>query len=313
MFDGARHLSVACHTPNDCWIAMGARQAWRWRGDRFLAGGPSLVVLGVIRADSGEIFALHRGSDQATIQISRVSGDSWISIPDVVLKPPGSQPDIDFLRFSPKGQLWVGLQYRDGVAPEPISWGVAVVDLDAGRVEYHRQRSPHESHESRRPSRDRTPEPPTQMLPIPNGAVDVAFAQAREMWFATSEGAAHLQDDRIRVWSERDLLPSEILHAIAVAPGGTVYSASSAGVGVFDGADWAFPRELAFATADLAIGPEAVLWMATERGIAVYDGKTVHRLDVRNGLIDNAIHDLAVDQFGRVWARGARSLVLVTP
>ena len=53
--------------------------------------------------------------------------------------------------------------------------------------------------------------------------------------------------------------------------------------------------------------------MATDRGIALYDGKKVKRLDVRRGLLENEILDVAIDEFDRVWARGAESLTLISP
>ncbi len=47
MFQDATTLSVACAKVDDCWIATGARQAWHWTDDRFVAGGPDQVVLAV--------------------------------------------------------------------------------------------------------------------------------------------------------------------------------------------------------------------------------------------------------------------------
>jgi hypothetical protein len=120
-------------------------------------------------------------------------------------------------------------------------------------------------------------------------------------------------DGKIQLWSEKDQMPSELLHAVGATSGGLVFVGSSAGVGAFDGETWSYPRNLAFSIADLAVTPDGKLWMATQRGIAVYDGKKVRRLDVRRGLIDNVLLDLAIDHLGRVWARGQGSIVLVMP
>jgi ligand-binding sensor domain-containing protein len=108
-------------------------------------------------------------------------------------------------------------------------------------------------------------------------------------------------------------MPSELLHAVAATSGGLVFVGSNSGVGAFDGETWSFPRNLAFAVADLSVTNDGKLWMATERGIAVYDGKKVRRLDQRRGLIDNELMDLAIDHLGRIWARGKGSVVLVMP
>src|SRR4029077_5363559 len=76
MFEDATTLSVACarsadcwlapragagggRGSADCWLAPGARQAWHWTGDRFVIGGPSEVVLAVVRDPAGPIYALH--------------------------------------------------------------------------------------------------------------------------------------------------------------------------------------------------------------------------------------------------------------
>jgi hypothetical protein len=53
--------------------------------------------------------------------------------------------------------------------------------------------------------------------------------------------------------------------------------------------------------------------MATDRGMALYDGRKVKRLDTRRGLLENELADIAIDELGRVWARGAESLTLVDP
>jgi ligand-binding sensor domain-containing protein len=108
-------------------------------------------------------------------------------------------------------------------------------------------------------------------------------------------------------------LESELLSAIAVSPGGLVYVATPDGVGTYDGERWRFPGELRFSVNDLALAKDARLWLATERGIAIYDGKKVRRMDVRRGLVENTVLDVTLDEFGRVWARGPRSLMMVTP
>jgi len=54
------------------------------------------------------------------------------------------------------------------------------------------------------------------------------------------------------------------------------------------------------------------LWMATDRGIAAWDGQKVRRVDMRRGLAENNILDIAADQFDRIWARGAGSLTLIS-
>jgi hypothetical protein len=311
MFDGAQSLSVACRERDDCWIGLGAKRAWHWMGDRFEPGGPDLVVLSVVRDAAGEIYALHRGSDQDTMLLSRISGDEWVSVPGVEIKVPGSLPNVSFAKFSPAGTLWIGLLYRDGEVPELTPWGVAVVDVGGAKVEYHRAMGPEPP--AQKKSRRRNQPKPQKVMPVPVGAVDVAFVDDHEVWFATSEGAARMVDGKIQMWSEKDQMPNELLHAVAATSGGLVFVGSNAGIGAFDGETWSYPRNLAFPVADLSVTADGKLWMATARGIAVYDGKKVRRLDVRRGLVDNDLLDLGVDHLGRVWARGAGSIVVVSP
>jgi hypothetical protein len=72
------------------------------------------------------------------------------------------------------------------------------------------------------------------------------------------------------------------------------------------------PSALGFAVDDVVVTRSGQVWMATDRGIAVWDGTKVRRVDKRRGLAEDRILDLAVDQFDRVWARGAGSLALIS-
>src|SRR6185295_3856178 len=94
MFKDATTLSVACSQSKDCWIATGARQAWHWMGDRFAAGGPEQVVLAVVRDPAGTIYALHRGSVEDEIHLSRIDGAVWTQVPKVALVTPGERPEV---------------------------------------------------------------------------------------------------------------------------------------------------------------------------------------------------------------------------
>jgi hypothetical protein len=299
MFDGATALSIACKDRDDCWVATGARRAWRWKGDGFEPDGPvDQAVLAVVRAPSGDTYALHRSGDAKKITISKIEPDAWKEL--ATLETPGDHPEVSFARFSPGGLLWVGLRYHQGKDKEEHPWGVALVDVALGAVAYH-----HASGDQREVRKG--------VLPVPTGVVDGAFMDEDEIWFATSEGVARLAGKKVTVWNEANGLESDYVRAIAASPGGIVFAATGAGVGEYDGDKWQFPKELAFPVNDLALAPDGRLWLATERGVALYDGKRVKRLDVRRGLIENEIEDVALDAFGRVWARGPGSITLISP
>jgi hypothetical protein len=300
MLDGANTLAVHCTASEDCWLATGAPRAWRWHGETFEpAGPPDHVVLAVVRGPDGALYGLHRGAGEKAIEVSRINGETWEST-GVKLTTPGNRPEVSFTRFAPSGELWVGLRFHEGHDDESQPWGVATIDLALGAVAYHHA------------SGDRT-ERERGVLPVPVNVVDAAFHGEDQVWMASTEGAVRLQGDKVTVWNEDMALESELLSAIAVSPGGLVYVATPDGVGTFDGERWRFPGELRFAVNDLALAKDARLWLATERGIAIYDGRKVRRMDVRRGLVENTVLDVTIDEFGRVWARGPHSLVMITP
>lgn len=300
MLDGANTLAVHCVTSEDCWVATGAPRAWRWRGGAFEpAGPPEHVVLAVVRGPDGELYGLHRGGGAKEIEISRIEGETWEST-GVTLTTPGNRPEVSFTRFAPSGQLWVGLRYHEGRDDQSQPWGVAIVDLGLGAVAYHHASGDREDREK-------------GILPVPVSVVDAAFHGGDQIWMASLEGAVRLVGDTVTVWNEDLALESELLTSIAISPGGLVYVATPDGVGTYDGERWRFPGELRFAVNDLALAKDARLWLATERGIAIYDGRKVRRMDVRRGLVENTVLDVTIDEFGRVWARGPRSLMMVTP
>jgi hypothetical protein len=295
MFADATTLSVACARLDDCWIATGARQAWHWTGERFVAGGPDEVVLAVARDPAGPIYALHRAADENEIHLSRIDGVAWTAVLKVALVTPGDAPEVSFARFATSNALWVGLRYRD--RSERHAYGLAIVDPATGKVAYHRT--------------EVTADQQAKMLPIPVGVVD-GDVRGGVAWFATNEGVARLVGNQVRVWTEADGLRSELARAVTIAPDGGVIIATGAGAGVWDGKAWDFPAALRFAVNDVVATRNGQVWMATERGIAAWDGKRVRRVDAHRGLAENQVLDVALDQFDRVWGRGPGSLTLVS-
>jgi ligand-binding sensor domain-containing protein len=300
MFQDATTLSVACARAQDCWIATGARQAWHWTGDRFSASGPDQVVLAVVRDPTGPIYALHRGTTDTEIHLSRIDGAGWTAVPRVALAMPGTGPEVSFARFAAPGVLWVGLRYHDGV--ERRAYGLAIVETATGKTTYHRTEAA-----AAGPADKKAP----KMLPIPVGVVD-ADVRGQTAWFATNEGVARLAGGVVKLWTEADGLRSELARAVTIAPDGEVIVATGAGAGVWNGTAWDFPAGLRFEINDVVATRNGQVWMATERGIAAWDGKKVRRVDMLRGLAENEMLDIAVDQFDRVWARGPGSLTLIS-
>ncbi len=295
MFRDATTLSVACARETDCWIATGARQAWHWNGERFVASGPDQVVLAVVRDPAGTIYGLHRGVTESTIRLSRIDGTTWTPVKNVALVTPSGQPETSFARFASSGSLWVGLRYRDG--EERHAYGIAIIDTATGKVAYHRTEA--------------VVDRKAKMLPIPVGVVD-ADVRGDTAWFATSEGVARLAHGEVAVWNEATGLRSELARAVAIAADGSVIVATGAGAFRWNGKEWTFPGPLQFEVNDVVATRKGQIWMATERGIAAWDGHKVRRVDMRRGLAENHILDIAADQFDRIWARGPGSLTLIS-
>jgi hypothetical protein len=318
MFVDATALSVACAAPDNCWIATGARAAWHWTGDHFKAGGPEEAVLAVARDRAGVIYALHREPDSSAILLSRVdAAGQWTSVPKVQLELSEHDPELDaqlvpeisFARFAASGALWIGLRHREGLEVRP--WGVAIVELASGKVQYHHAAVAEGPDESG--GGDQGPPPPSKKaMTIPPSVMD-ADGRGEATWFATRAGVARLTTGALKLWDETNGMRSQQARAIAVSRGNAVFVATSAGVGRFDGSTWQFPIQLGFEANDLAVTAGGQLWMATSRGVAVYDGSKVRRVDMRRGLVENDLLDIAVDRYDRIWARGPGSLTLISP
>ncbi len=309
LVDGARNLSVACKTRNNCYLATGSTAAWRFDGKRFepLAAGLQAAaedaqagrVLSFVRAPSGEIYGLRESEDLRHVLVTPIRDDVWVRVSEIAIDTPGGRPGVSFARFSPTGVLWVGLHYQDD-SGEERPYGVALVNVSLGAVVYHHEtRDRHEIREG--------------VLPIPINVADAAFLEQEEVWLATSEGAARVKGSEVRTYTEGDGLASELLRGVACSAGGMVYVASGQGISQFDGEHWTQPPMLRFPVNDIEIGRDGRLWMATDRGLAVYDGARVRRLDVRRGLLQNQVNDVALDHFGRVWVRGSQGITVVTP
>jgi hypothetical protein len=298
---GAMSMSAACAKKDDCYLATGSRSAWRFDGSGFApTGDGDSRVLSFVRSPTEErIYVLHAGPEDSHISVSKVVAGVWTSVPGLEIETPGTRPTITFSRFSPGGTLWVGLGYTDD-SGEEVAYGVAVIDIGLGVVVYH-----HASH-------DKT-ERAEGVLPIPINVVDASFIDDSEVWLATSQGAARVRGADVKLFHEGNGLRSELLRGVACSAGGMTFVASGQGVSTYDGESWTYPRELGWSVNDIEIADDGRLWMATDRGVAMFDGARVRRLDLRRGMLQNEIEDVALDHFGRVWARGSEGLTLITP
>jgi hypothetical protein len=303
LVEGSTSLTVACRAANDCYVATGGRQAWRFDGKVFspvtLKDAPKdgMIALAAVRAPAGEIMLLYRSLAEHGLHVAKLGPEGFVPDATLQLSTPNGTTMLTFAKFSPDGLLWVGLEYLDGEG-DSRPFGVATIDLSLNVVSYH--------HEDARDAKQ------TGVLPVPNDSVDVAFL-GDEIWFASKSGAARIEREQVTVWSEADELRSEILRGVVTTEGGVVYVASSSGVGEFDGTRWSYPKALSIRTNAIARGKDGRLWLGTPRGLVVFDGKSTARYDRRDGLLDEMIENIVVDESGRVWARSDAGITIVSP
>ena len=305
LVEGATDLTVACAAARDCYVATGNLALWHYDGRTFEPTeiGLSQVVLVVAQARHGGVLAIHQVPPTPGLRVSRLTAGEWNPIADVVIDLPGGVSGVSFAEISTSGLLWLGLRYLDAEGDER-ALGVAVVDLDVGVVTYHREVEGNDS-------------AATGILPVPNDVVEIAFVPDSvaefEVWFATRSGAAHIQGADLVLHSEAEGLESEVLRDVVATSGGLVFVAAGAGVGIYDGDRWRFPRGLKGSVNALALGTAGRLWLGTERGLAMFDGRRLRRVDAPAGLFTSGVEELAVDRFGRVYARSAEGIGIVEP
>lgn len=116
------------------------------------------------------------------------------------------------------------------------------------------------------------------------------------MWFATSSGAARLEEGQWDVVRLSDGLPHSVVHAVLVDPRGTVWFACRRGLArQTDGVLETFFEELNFRSA--VLGPDGVAWFGSSDGVFGWDGERWER-----HLRGIGVFPRLVDSGGTVWA-----------
>ena len=174
---------------NDCYVATGGTQAWRFDGQTFEVTNvdpeKASHVLSVVRDPMGAVIALHRGASSRVVRISRVGkqrrlGPSGTDAAGSTNRRAGSV----VCKLSPKGQLWVGLRYVDK-EQDARAYGAAEVYVDDGRVVYHRQRPDGNSARCL-----------SGQVNVPPDVTAIAWKGSTEAWFASGAGAVRLVDNK---------------------------------------------------------------------------------------------------------------------
>lgn len=305
---GAERLSVACVNNNDCYVATGGTQAWRFDGQAFEVSDvdpeKGSHVLAVVRDPSGAVIALHRGAASKGVRISRVGGSgNWAPVGVTSLEVPSGVPDLSFATYSPKGQLWVGLRYVDK-DQDARAFGAAEVWVDDGRVVYHRQRPAGVSRAA------------SEGVNVPIDVTSIAFRPDGEVWLASRSGAVRLASNKTKTFTENDGLESELVHDVVEGLNSQIWIATSRGIGQWNGERWAFPKEYPFNAKASALvrDPDGRVWIGTDKGvIEVINDKTNHLISTRTGLLDEKVLNMGVDVRGRIWVLTEKGISVVEP
>lgn len=306
---GAERLSVACVNNNDCYVATGGTQAWRFDGQSFevtdVDPEKGSHVLAVVRNPSGTVIGLHRGAASREVRISSVgSAGKWAPIGLTALEVPSGVPDLSFANFSPKGQLWVGLRYVDK-DQDARAYGAAEVSVDDGRVVYHRQRPAGVSKNA------------AQGVNVPSDVTAIAWKGLDEAWLASRSGAVRVTDNKtVKTFTENDGLESELVHDVVEGLNGQIWVATSRGIGIWDGQRWRFPKEAPYnvKASALARDPDGRIWIGTDRGVLeIQNEKTTHLIATRTGLLDDKVLNMGVDVRGRIWVLTEKGISVIEP
>jgi hypothetical protein len=303
---GAERLSVACINNNDCYVATGGTQSWRFDGQTFevteVDPEKGSHVLAVVRDPQSAVIALHRGAASKEVRISRVGNSGkWFPVGVTSLEVPTGVPDLSFATFSPRGQLWVGLRYVDK-DQDARAYGAAEVFIDDGKVIYHRQRPAGVTRNV------------SQGINVPSDVTAIAFKGSDEAWLASRSGAVRLKDKTVKVFTENDGLESELVHDVVEGLNGQMWIATSRGIGVWNGDRWTFPKEVPFNVKASALvrDPDGRIWIGTDRGVLeVTEGNKTHLIGGRTGLLDDKVLNMGVDVRGRIWVLTEKGISVI--
>src|SRR6185369_15106598 len=111
--------------------------------------------------------------------------------------------------------------------------------------------------------------PDPESLPLPRDLTGILF-DGSATWFAARSGVSRWQESELRHWGENERMGSETSYAVAKGPDGTIWAATSAGIGRFDGKDWRFAdADDAAAVPTRAVVEDAGkrIWLATSKGL----------------------------------------------
>ena len=157
---------------------------------------------------------------------------------------------------------------------------------------------------------------PVESLPLPADLNGVLF-DGGATWFASLSGVARFQQGQLITWGEAEGLASELCWSVARGGDGAIWAATSEGIARFDGKSW---HPAAETDTDTGGAKLAVHGLATDDAGWMWAATAKGlRIVGRSGNLDRAsvvlpddMRDLTRDGFGRMWALSGSSIGLVS-
>ena len=277
--DRAAHLSVHCDEREDCRLANGSGELWRFDGERFVRQDRGGEVLAVLDVDDRVLVASRQaGSSIVELRNAPTTGE--------LADPLGEHATLASVRV-PLGFSLHRLRSGPGQSVV-IGWTAPGADLAAPLVLV--QWVPLSSASGR-------------TLGVGGGAlVDVVACGARlfvagpaGVFDVTANVPVEISNQRVsRLGCDRDQL-------IAATPTALLRRRESG---------WTEALPLTAPIRDFAIARDGRIFLADESGLGIWDGDRVRRYDVRRGLLENDLREIRLDRFGRIWIRGANGVGL---
>src|SRR6185369_8733229 len=113
--------------------------------------------------------------------------------------------------------------------------------------------------------------PDPESLPLPHDLTGILF-DGSATWFSARSGVSRWQESELRRWGENERMGSEVCYAVARGMDGTIWAATTAGIGRFDGKQWRFADAddaIAVPTRALVKDGAGRMWVATSKGLRV--------------------------------------------
>lgn len=299
---GARRLSIACTDAVSCYLATGSRlyrkAGTAWTRVYYTADSDAKFQW-VGKDAQGQVLAIMRSS-RGSLELVRRTGKKWTALeltPELHTKqgPLG----VRFARFGPKGKLWIGLTVEE--SDDTRGAGLAIVDLATKKISLHGRSAG-------------LPET-AGALGVPSDLSGAAFL-GDLVYLGSRGGVVRIAaDSSVRVFTENDGLASELIQEISESDG-KIYVATPSGLGVYDGKSWRFgsgedPRAARVNT--VLRSPDGALWFGGVGGLHRLRNGTLTSFDDADGLLDNKVRSIVVDQHLRIWALHGNGISIVKP